>query len=424
MHFLPALIFSAVVLLAPLLGAAFTAKPATAFWRRAAPPLLAAVLVAAGAWHVINRTAVEPAAAQEPLHFKPVAFKPIVGKWSSTIDSLRLIGLQDGFGAASVQGVEINATENYLLHFSLDAGRDDIRRPVVFWRTQENPQGVAQLDLWDDQSEFIDLRSEPEWTGTVVELGFMFRELGEQSLDIRDVWLGINTADSQLQRHGNQWFQPEPWTQRSINFRIGGAAEQSIYLPVLLATWIVTALLLGAVLLRGDRAAGLRAAALVLLCGWMILDARWTFNRWALADEAFADLMVSERDRLEDSIDGGLAVFADALKAEYIHASPGRILILNDGTVPDFYEFKIKYFLLPYASGQGSAQVRGESLQNIEYVIVLSERIDASELHRLKSGIGDSWSALKVPRELQTRFAILAAGELGLLFGSHGNRER
>ena len=57
---------------------------------------------------------------------------------------------------------------------------------------------------------------------------------------------------------------------------VGGVrvTEPAADLPVLLATWIVTALLLGAVLLRGDRAAGLRAAALVLLCGWMILDAK------------------------------------------------------------------------------------------------------------------------------------------------------
>ncbi|MEJ2402606.1 MAG: hypothetical protein P8Y52_14680 [Xanthomonadales bacterium] len=415
MHFLPALIFGAAVVLAPLLTTAFDSKPVASLWRRAAPPILAAALVASGAAYLITQPAEEPVTPQEPLQFKPVAFKPIVGKWSSTIDTLRLIALQDGFGAASVQDTEIVADENYLLHFTLDAGSDDLRRPVVFWRTRENPQNVAQLDLWDDQSEFIDLRRQPDWTGTVVELGFMFRELGDQPLDIRDVWLGVDTVDAQLEKYRNQWFQSEPWTQRSVNFRIGGAADQSIYLPVLLATWFVLTLLIGAVLLHGDRAAILRAAALVLLAGWLILDVRWTFNRWALADEAYADLRVNESERLKGAIDGDLAAFAAALKRMYLDAEPGRILLLNDGSVPDYYEFKIKYFLLPQASGQGKGRMNMTRLETIDYILMLTERVDAGDLERLQAGSPDAWARLNLPESVRRDFVVLAGGPFGVL---------
>jgi hypothetical protein len=413
LHFLPALLFGAVVVLGPLLREAFAAAPDASRWRRAVPPVLAAVLVLAAAWSVVTGGDGEAAEAAEPLAWEPAAFRPIVGAWQTEGEGLVLTGLQDGFGAASVQGARIDAATHYLLHFEMDAP-EDTPRPVLFWRA-EGQQDVTQLDLWDVQSDFIDLRGRAGWAGTVVELGLLFRNSGDEPITIRDVRLGAETPKRRLQVQLDQWFQPEPWTVRSVNFRNGGAKDQTVYLPALLAAWFALTLLLGAILLRGDRAALLRMAALVFLAGWLILDLRWSANRWALADEALADISLSEQEKFAKSWDGDLFAFLQGLKQKHFDADPGRILLLNDGSVPLIYELKAKYLLLPREVGQGRGAVPPEWVDGVKFVLAMTLEAEAM-LPRLQAGDDAAWRKLRLPPQRKTGLRLVDAGPFGFLF--------
>ena len=411
LHFLPALLFAAVVVLGPPVRAAFAAAPLAPRWRRAAPSLLAAVVVLGVAWAIV--TGGEDERVAEPLLFDPLAFKPIVGDWAAASDGLVLQRLQDGFGAASVQGARIDAATHYLLHFELDAA-EDTPRPVLFWR-REGQQDVTQWDLWDVQSDYLDLRTRAGWSGTVVEVGLLFRNSGADPITIRNVSLGAETPAGRLEVQLDQWFQPEPWTTRSVNFRNGGAQDQTVYLPALLAAWVALTLLLAALLLRGDRAAVLRVVALTFLAGWLLLDVRWTANRWMLADEALADIGLGDQEKLQAGFDGELAEFVQRLKAGHLDAAPGRVLLLNDGSVPLIYELRAKYHLLPLASGQGKGRTRQTDPANFDYVLALSVAVDEELSRQLVGGSNEAWKRLRVPARFRKAFEPVAFGAFGVL---------
>ena len=420
MHFLPALLYSMAVILASVLQRAFGAMPTVPRWRRFTPPVLAAIIALGGVYVVVAGGVSDTNEDVEAMVFAPAAFTPIVGEWNVEDNRLSLMALTDGFGAASVQGTRIDAGTHYLLHFEVTG---ELRRPVLFWRTRDNPQEVVQLDLWDNQSDYIDLRGREGWSGEVTELGILYRAMGDEQITVSGVSLGPETVATRLSGLIDGWFQPEPWTQRSVNFRTGGAAVQAVFLPTLLSGWFVLTVLIGAVLLRKDRGALVRIAALVLLLGWLLLDLRWTSGRLAQADDRVAALSSTMQEKLDAAEDGELAAFARRMREEYFDNAPGRILILNDGTMPDYYEFKLKYHLLPLASGQGRGRLRRAAPQHIDYILVMSTRADGREMQRLRSGNEDSWDALRMPMQLRERYGLADAGEFGFLFMRRADSE-
>jgi len=60
--------------------------------------------------------------------------------------------------------------------------------------------------------------------------------------------------------------------------------------------------------------------------------------------------------------------------------------------------------------------LRGAMPSDIGNLLVLRERSDASEVHRLRSGLKEFWDALCLTKPLRERFVPADAGEFGFLF--------
>ena len=108
------------------------------------------------------------------------------------------------------------------------------------------------------------------------------------------------------------------------------------------------------------------------------------------------------------------------MRAEHFDANPGRILLLNDGSVPQIYELRAKYHLLPLASGQGKGRLRQADPGNFDYVLAMSVALDADLARQVAAGSSDAWNRLRVPARFRGNFQPVAFGEFGVLLAPSG----
>jgi len=147
-----------------------------------------------------------------------------------------------------------------------------------------------------------------------------------------------------------EWFAFEPWNGASINTVEGGADHQDVPLPAVIALIIG----LGAVfvvVIRRWRPDAFSVATPVLfaaffLVGWLVLDARWTWN--LLRQERVTAAQYSGKDARDKHLasdDGPLFAFTEKVRA-VLPRAPVRIFIVADA---DYFRGRAAYHLYPHS---------------------------------------------------------------------------
>lgn len=233
--------------------------------------------------------------------------------------------------AWDVSGVPANADVRLL--FSSDTLRRVHNRPLA---------------VEDGRVLPIALAGDRNWLGRITGLAIAVQAPGA-TVQIRGVTAKPQSAGQLLTDRLAEWFAFEGWTGTSINSITGGAASQSLPLPVPIVLGAALAVAMLAAVRRLRPAAIRQSLALVVACvfiaAWAVVDARWTVHlarQVAATWERYQGLADDARRAAAE--DGELAAFIDKVKAA-LPPEPTRVLVLSQA---HYFRGRAGWHLLPH----------------------------------------------------------------------------
>ncbi|ANB19174.1 hypothetical protein [Dokdonella koreensis] len=197
-----------------------------------------------------------------------------------------------------------------LLRYRFDGLPPTLALSFAFRRTDAPDQlHVVELPWPGSGSGSFDLRALPEWHGAIEEIGFAEfptpqmtppdRGFAPFALVGAELW--SPSWRGSLAALGTAWFDPWPWTIRSVH-ALGRdvAGFRQWPLTVASAAFAGLAALWWALLVPGARRRFLPALAIALAAGWLLLDLVWAAGlqwRHAAADAVYGALDGEQRTR-------------------------------------------------------------------------------------------------------------------------------
>jgi hypothetical protein len=227
------------------------------------------------------------------------------------------------------------------------------------WRVRGAETTVRKTEVLVSGSRIVPLTlgAVDGWTGSVVGLGLIARgDLSKpflvERIDLRPSWVG--TTIGGMLAH---WLEFEPWDGGSIHFMSGGNPSLKYPLPVFLG--IAFAVAVGIYLLLivlGHTRFEPRAALVIAVLGWAVIDARWQLNLWRQLDlTRFQYAGRSWEEKRLAAEDGQLFAFMQEVKAK-IGDAPARVFVFSD---EEYDRMRGAYHLYP---ANVSAQAKRQAL--------------------------------------------------------------
>ncbi len=236
---------------------------------------------------------------------------------------------------------------------------------AVTWEVVDVPAGAAvrllfqsdytprrvhnrPLSVEDGRVLPASLAGDAEWLGRITGLAVTVSAPGA-TVRVRGVTAKSQGAAQIVRDRSAEWFKLESWTGTSINAVNGGAAAQSLPLPVVVTVAALMALAALAAMRHFAPAGFLRGpisiATVLFLLAWAVLDVRWTVNlARQIADTVgrYGGNDATERSRAAE--DGDLVAFLDKAKA-LLPAEPQRIVVLAQA---HYFRGRAGWHLLPH----------------------------------------------------------------------------
>lgn len=227
------------------------------------------------------------------------------------------------------------------------ADSSDIR---LLWRSEYQPEKVHSLRIPVEQRtlQSLLLKGNPAWMGNITGLALAIQTPLTQPVQITGIEAKPLGALEVLRDRGREWLQFEGWSGTSINTIAGGASFQSLPLPLLLAAALVVASALAFALYRWwPEATPATLAGLLVggfVCGWFLLDLRWTLNLSRQAAVTEAQYLGKDlRDKHLSAEDGQLYAAIEKVRAA-LPATPVRVFIASDAR---YFRERAAYHLYP-----------------------------------------------------------------------------
>jgi hypothetical protein len=378
------------------------------------PLLLATLLSCAGllAWLATQPRSLAPAPAI-PLNAQNLSF--MMGGGSELDSGVRVDQFQDGLALLSSGPVSIDAGLYPLLKLGLDVDPATVypdESPAFFWRRAGDTRQVSRITL--DGEELVDLSAASEWTGEVVEVGFVFIDANRAAPLLRQASLRQPGLLSSLRLLPAQWFQFEPWTQRSAHVRTGGAEQQLLWLPLLVACWMLLAMAAVWWRYRGDERWRLLVATGLL--AWLLLDTQWLVNRSKqFLDSAPHLASLSLDARLGDDELGLYYPWLSRLNTELASDGVDRIVLVSDPAQHKYFALRAKYQLLPHSVLPLKHPRRELVFQSADYVLFLGDFMPPASQQQA-TVVRERIAALPLNRRTLRRLELVDFDELGMLF--------
>jgi hypothetical protein len=221
----------------------------------------------------------------------------------------------------------------------------------LLWRNDFEPGKLASAPIRVEAGRTVTtvLAHDPAWIGHISGIALAIHGALPQPVVIRGVTakpMGvIGVARDRL----GEWFAFERWNGASINTIAGGMDYQRFPLPVLLALVVAASAIL-VVVIRRFRPHAFAAAtptiiAAFFLVGWLLLDARWTWNLLRQERDTAAQYAGKDaRDKQLANDDGRLFAFIEKALV-VLPRTPVRIFIASDA---DYLRGRAAYHLYPH----------------------------------------------------------------------------
>ncbi len=270
---------------------------------------------------------------------------------------------------SNLQGLKNSGRFRYL-QFQLRPEELIDNPPLFFWRSSDSRQ-LHSMTLEDNLLDHIDLRELKGWGGDISEYGFIFNEGQGGSWHLQSVEFYPATLPQILLHNVSNWLEFEVWAQHSINFINGGAANGRLSLVALVGSWVLLTLLIYSLIMRRKKQPlSSKKIALLLLSGWMILDARWLFNLYQqmqVTHNTYAGKSLAAQ--YEAGLDAARYGFYQHLKDEVLPKTPQFIYILDSKS--DYFRAKAPWFLAPHNVFNHDSYPRAEYAKKGGYVLIL-----------------------------------------------------
>ncbi|WP_167854856.1 hypothetical protein [Mangrovimicrobium sediminis] len=367
----PVLVFACVALFASLRPVPPTGPDAVAWLGLAArlavwlPPLVAAVVVAAGLWWQAPRAA-DPADAGREHTVAPAQWRVVVGSGQVQGDRLGINGFDAGAAVLSRSGIHLDSARYAYLRYDVQASI--YTNPQLFWRTTRDPGKTYTAALHGTGANVLALHQLKGWKGNIVELGIVLFEDPSRPSSVGGLTLNTASTGSYLRNAAAHWLAFDSWSASSINGVVPAGKSTFPALPAVVALWLLVTLVLylGVGLAsRGGTQPGARsgrlvgAMALSALGAWLVLDLRWSANLLYLDGRAIEARRASAgRDFLPVSNDAQIYALAGQVRQALAGQPPerARVLVLARNR-EDYPALRAKYHLLPVPAVIGDIDV-------------------------------------------------------------------
>ena len=250
----------------------------------------------------------------------------------------------------------------------------------LLWRSdvQPNKLNSARIEVRDGRTLPVMVANDPAWLGHITGLALAIHGPLQTPVLIRGVVAKPMDAPEVMRDRLHEWFAYEPWNGASINTLVGGTDNGALPLPLALAAVVgIAAVCTWALRRRRPDALTLTTPAIVagfFLVGWLVLDARWTFN---LARQERATTAVyagkSSRDKHLASEDAPLYAFVEKALAVMPH-TPVRIFVAAES---DYFRGRTAYYLYPhsvYFEPRSDALPAAKTFHPGDWILVFQQR--------------------------------------------------
>jgi hypothetical protein len=280
------------------------------------------------------------------------------------------------YHALAVWRGSFQAEDHPLLTYQVETGFPGPMLELIWW-TASDPQTPHSIKLnrTDSGEPWMDMARNPEWRGTVIEVGVhVIAAAPDQQSTITRLafepysWRGVFAS------HWSSWTAFRGWSPNSINYQYGTPDRNGLSPVLAAAAWSVLAAML--LLVAGAFSGGILPGALivVVLLPWLWLDLQWQkelLTQLSQTRDQFAGKTAHEK-HLAD-IDSDIYYYITRLKTTVLPKEPSRIVILQDSTGHNFERLKAQYYLLPNSVFNLGAAPRTVGLANLNYILVLGE---------------------------------------------------
>ena len=347
-----------------------------------AAALLAALLVGLGAaWSLLSNL---PQQSGGTMTVPASGLRFVFGSGALRDDLLQVNEFADGYALLSSGPVKFQAESFRVLKYTWRP-RQPGQEAAFFWRRAADPKNVSRTDITIPGTRTLDLSTEPDWSGEILEIGYLVA--GDDSLPVAIGATGLfpDSLAVRLQLTWKAWSGFEAWSQRSINFLSGGEDRQTLSLPLLVAAWFcITLAIIGLLrwtgVITGARPMLLAAGGLFLIA-WMVLDLRWSVNNIRQVQAALDTRWhADEQQRLGMALDGDIFRYVQRLKTTVLGQRNARILIVGDQDAGDYYLQRAKYHLLPHSAHVARGFVKGLRPRSLDFVIFFGQPANISHV--------------------------------------------
>jgi hypothetical protein len=222
----------------------------------------------------------------------------------------------------------------------------------LLWRSDFQPDKLNSVPIRVEAGHTLPtvISKNPAWIGQITGVALAIHGALAQPVLIGGVVAKPMGAIETIADRWHEWFAFEPWNGASINTVTGGADNQQLPLPAVLAV-LVGASALAAFAIRRQRPAAFTIAMPTILAGffvagWLVLDARWTWN--LLRQENVTAAQYGGKDLRDKHLASEDApVFAFIQKAlAVMPGTPVRIFVAADA---DYFRGRAAYHLYPHS---------------------------------------------------------------------------
>jgi hypothetical protein len=262
-----------------------------------------------------------------------------------------IVSAPDANGIAIVTvTTDLKATEYPGIAWDVANLREDADVRLL-WRTDFQPDKLNSKPLPVESGRTLPvvMSKDAAWIGHISGLALAIHGSLSQPAVIGGVAAKPMGAMEIIRDRWREWFTFEPWNGASINTITGGADNQALDLPAVVALLVAASGLVAFVVRRFNTGTFSTAAPLVLaglfLAGWFVLDARWSLN--LLRQEHATAVQYAgkdDRDKHLASEDAPLFAFIEKALA-LMPRTPVRIFIAADA---DYFRGRAAYHLYPH----------------------------------------------------------------------------
>jgi hypothetical protein len=340
-----------------------------------AASLLAAIIITSGTLLFLSKNLPDPAG--ETLHYPASEFKFAFGSGQPKDERMLVNEFANSYALLTSGPVSIQADAQRALNYTWRPPKMP-QEAAFFWRRSDDTQNVHRTDITVPGKQLIDLATEPNWRGEITELGFLVAGVNGETVEIGHASLLPDNLATRVSLTWRAWAIFEAWSQQSINFLQGGDYRQTVSLPLLVAAWLFTTLLLFWLFTGFGKNISSRqlliTAGLVFLFAWVVLDIRWSANNLRQITLSFQQQrQADDQQRAGAGQDGEIHQYIQRLKGSVLGDKKVRILILGDKNASDYFLLKAKYHLLPHSVDVAAYFAKGLTPESVDFVLFFGQ---------------------------------------------------